>query len=417
MSSSFLILAVLVLLSAFFSASETAIVSISKSKVDELVEKKVPNAKLLKKLKNNPYRVLITLLIGSTIINTGASAYAALIFTEMLGDSGLGIATGVMTFVLLVFGEITPKSFSYHHAARISLFAARFVYLFQTIFFPIVWFFEKFVTLMHKIAGTEKAHTVTEGELVAMLRIGTEEGTIEKHERELIENVLEFNDIKVEEVMTPRVRIEALDSEMTIQEAVKFCIKHSHSRLPVYEESVDKIIGVLPVKDLLHYFDKYSAKKKIRNLKLAIPLEVPLSKKINKLFNEFQRKHVHMAIVIDEFGGTAGLVTLEDLLEEIVGEIVDEFDIEEKTIEVVDENTIIVKGNALVEDVNDFFKIKFSENERDTVNTMLVEHLHRFPRKGEKISFPDVRVFVLQMRKNLVGTVKITKIKKTSIKN
>jgi CBS domain containing-hemolysin-like protein len=409
MSSSFFILASLVLLSAFFSASETALISLSKSKVDELVEKKTKNSRLLKKLKSNPHKVLITLLIGNNVVNTAASAYAAVMFTGIFGDAGIGIATGVMTFILLVFGEITPKSFAYHHAVEISTLVVKLVYLLEILLFPIVWFFEQFTKI---ISSSKKGHTVTEGELVAMLKIGTEEGSIEKQEKELIENVLEFSDIQVEAVMTPRVAIEALDSEMTIQEAVKFSIKHSHTRLPVYDGNIDKIIGILAVKDLLKYFDKYSVKRKIKNLKLAMPLEVPLSKKINKLFSEFQRKHVHMAIVIDEFGGTAGLVTFEDLLEEIVGEIADEFDVEDKPIEIVNENTLMVKGHALVEDINDFFRIKFWKTEHDTVNTVLMEHLHRFPREGDKIKFTDIRFSVLETRKNLVEKVKITKIKR-----
>lgn len=402
-------MAFLIVLSAFFSASETALISLSKSKVNELVEKKVKNSRLLKKLKSNPHKILITILIGNNIVNTGASAYAAIVFTDIFGNAGLGIATGIMTFTLLIFGEISPKSFAYHHAVEFSLFITKIIYVLQIVLFPIVWIFERFTDIISK---KKKTHTVTEGELVAMLKIGTEEGSFDKLEKEFIENVLEFNDIQVEAVMTPRVAIEALDSEMTLQEAVNFAIKHSHSRLPVYQESVDKIIGILTVKDLLKYFDKYSVNRKLKNLKLTPHLEVPLSKKINKLFSEFQRRHIHMAIVMDEFGGTAGLVTIEDLLEEIVGEIVDEFDIEDKPIEIIDANRIIVKGHALVEDINDFFRIKFWNNEHDTMNAVLVEHLQRFPRVGDKIKFDDIRISVLEVRKNMVEKAKITRIKR-----
>lgn len=409
MYSSFLILAFLVLLSAFFSASETALISLSKSKVNELVEKKVKNSRLLKKLKSNPHKILITILIGNNVVNTAASAYAALVFTEIFGSAGLGMATGIMTFVFLLFGEISPKSFAYHHTVELSLFVVKIVYVIEIVLFPFVWFFEKITNLISK---NKKTHTVTEGELVAMLKIGAEEGAIDKLEREFIENILEFNDIQVEEVMTPRVAIEALNEEMTIGEAVKFSIKHSHTRLPVYDGSIDKIVGILAVKDLLRYYDKYSVNRKIKKLKLARPLEVPLSKKIHKLFAEFQRKHFHMAVVIDEFGGTAGLVTIEDLLEEIVGEIVDEFDIEDKPIEIVDEHSIVVKGNALIEDIHDFFRIKFWNDEHDTINTFLVEYLQRFPRKGDKIKLTDIRMSVLETSKNLVKRVKITRIKR-----
>jgi len=414
MDSNILILIALVLLSAFFSASEIALISLSKSKVNDLVGQKASNSKTLKTLKNNPHRILITVLIGNNIVNIAASSIAAVIFTEKFGSSGIGIATGVMTFVILVFGEITPKSFAQQHAEGLALFVAKPVYFLQILLFPIVWLFEKLVSAINHFFGSKKTHTVTEGEIVAMLKIGAKEGSIEKHEKELIENVLEFNDIQVEEIMTPRIAIEALNCNMTIQEAVDFVIKHTHTRIPVYKDNIDHITGVISIKDLLKYFEKYRPHRKLSTLDIPPPLEVPLSKKINNLFGEFQRRHIHMAIVIDEHGGTAGVVTLEDLLEEIVGEIVDEFDVAEKPIEIVDPVTIIAKGTALIEDINDFFRIKLGNNDRDTLNAMIIEHLHRFPREGEKITFPSAKMKILKMKKNIVDTVRITKIQKKS---
>lgn len=411
MYSDLLPLVGLIILSGVFSGSETALVSVTQSKVDELVAQKKNNAKLLKKLKSDPHKLLITVLIGNNIVNIGASAYAALVFTDLFGSSGVGIATGVMTFFILIFGEITPKSFAHEHAVTISLWIVKPIYILQYMLFPLVWFFELIVKLVSRLVGSGKTHTVTEGELVAMLKIGAQEGSIERQERELIENVLEFNDIEVEEVMTPRVTIDALNSEMTLAEAVEYAIKHSHSRLPVYRENLDSIMGILSIKELLKFYHKYSTNKKLKNLKLTRPMEVPKSKKINKLFREFQRKHVHIAIVIDEFGGTAGLVTLEDLLEEIVGEIVDESDTKESPIEVIDHNTIEVNGGTEVEYVNDHFKVKFGPYDRDTVNTWLTEHLHRFPREGEMIKFPRGRVLILEMSGNIVKKARIIKKK------
>lgn len=412
MHSQFLILLGLVVLSGISSGSETALVSLSRSKVDELVSKKVRNSRILRLLKKDPHRLLITVLIANNVINIGASAYAAIVFTEIFGSSGIGVATGVMTFFILIFGEITPKSFAHQHAVGYSLFIAKPIFILQIILFPVVWVLERVVKIVNKIVGNREAYTVTEGELVAMLKIGAQEGSIEKHEHEFIENVFEFNDIKVEEVMTPRVSIEAMHNDMTIQEAVDFVIRHSHSRIPIYEGSLDNIIGIISIKEILKYYDKYSSSKKLKNLKLSPPLEVPFSKKINNLFREFQRKHMHMAVVIDEFGGTAGLVTMEDLLEEIVGEIVDEFDMDEIPIKVIDGRNIIASGSTLVEDVNDFFKIKFGANERDTLNTYVTEYLHRFPREGETIKFPRAKVTILKMNKNVIEKVKITKLRK-----
>ena len=408
-----IVLTVLIILSAIFSGSETALVSLTKSKVAEIVSQKKRGAKFLQKLKKDPHRLLITILIGNNLVNIGASAYAAVIFTTIFKSNGVGIATGVMTFFILVFGEITPKSFAHQHAVGFSLFIARPIYLLQILLFPFVWLFEKLVKLMNRIFGTKDGYTVTEGELVEMLKIGAQEGSIEKQEQELIENVLEFNDIEVEEVMTPRVTIEALDSEMTLQEAVDFVKKHSHSRLPVYIKNLDNIIGVISIKELLKHFDECSPRKKLKTLSLSIPLEVPVSKKINKLFREFQRKHIHIAVVIDEYGGTAGLVTIEDLLEEIVGDIVDESDLHEKPIEIIDKNTLIVKGDTLVEDINDFFRIKFGKNDRDTINTLILDHIHRFPRMGEVIKFSHGKIKILEIKKNVVKSAKVTKKRPT----
>jgi putative hemolysin len=409
MSSEILFLASLVLLSGIFSGSETALVSLSPSKVDELVSKKVRNAKLLKKMKNNPHRLLITVLIGNNIVNIFSAAYAAVVFTEYFGSSGVGIATGVMTFFILIFGEITPKSFCVQHAVGVSLYMAKLIYFLQLFLFPLVWSFEKIVFCVNRVFGAGNTTTVTEGELVAMLKIGAQEGSIEKQEKELIENVLEFNDIEAEEVMTPRVAIDAMDEEMTIEQAIDFVIHHSHTRIPIYCETIDNIVSIISIKKLLKFSQELKPSTKLKQLQLTSPLEIPFSKKINKLFREMQRKHVHIAIVIDEHGGTSGLVTMEDLLEEIVGEIVDEHDIDETPIEIIDSRTIITTGKTLVEDVNDFFRMKFSANERDTINTLVTEHLHRFPQEGETIEFPRGKIQVLEMGKNVIRKVKITK--------
>ncbi len=410
--SQLLILFGLVILSGIFSGSETALVSVSQSKVDELVSKKARNSKILKKLKKDPHKLLITVLICNNIINVGASAYAAIVFTEIFGSSGLGIATGIMTFFILIFGEIAPKSFAHEHSTYFSLWIAKPIYALQFLLFPLVWLFDHIVDFFNKLVGGKKSFTVTEGELIAMLKIGEKEGSIEKKEKEFIENVLEFNDIQVKEVMTPRIAIEAMSSKITIQEAVEFFIKHSHSRIPIYENNLDNIIGIITLKEILKYYDTLSPNKQLKNLDISKPLEVPFSKKINKLFSEFQKKHIHIAIVIDEFGGVAGLVTLEDLLEEIVGEIADEFDKKEAPIEIKDNKTIIASGKTLMEYIDDFLKVKISRNERDTINTFITQHLHRFPQEGEVIKFPRAVITVLSMKKNLVDKVQIKKINK-----
>ena len=325
----------------------------------------------------------------------------------MFEDSGVGIATGLMTFLILIFGEITPKAFAHENASFIALHVARPVRYLQILLWPVVWFFERIVDLVNKIMGVEKEYSVTEGELVAMLKIGAKEGSIEKQEKEFIENVLDFNDIKVEEVMTPRVAIDALNIDMTLSEAIDFAIQHPHSRLPVCDGDMDHIVGVLTIKNLLQFYKDYSGHKKLSNLTIPRQLEVPYSKTIDSVFKDFQNQRVHMAIVIDEFGGTAGLITMEDVLEEIVGDIHDETDLVERPFEVVNAKTIIVSGDVELEVINDFFKQEFGPNDHDTVNSLVTDKLERFPRQDEIVKFEKGTVKVLELDGNVIKRARV----------
>ncbi|MBD3156788.1 DUF21 domain-containing protein, partial [Candidatus Peregrinibacteria bacterium] len=359
------------------------------------------------------HRLLITILIGNNLVNIGASVLATVIFTQAFGSSGLGIATGVMTLFILIFGEITPKSFATKYSVRLSLIAARPLYIMQILFSPIIWFLDKIVSFLIKRLGSDIAEQqVSEEEIKAIIDIGAEEGSILKAEKELLQNVLRFNDIKVEDVMTPRVSIDALPIESTLQETIDFVIRKSHSRIPVYKETIDHIVGIITLKDVLILSEKHHAHKKLENVELKKPIVVPRSKKIDILFKEFQHARTHLAIVIDEYGGTAGIVTLEDLLEEIVGEIIDESDIEEMPIKKVSDYEIIAHGITKLEDINDYLNIKIRGNEKDPISGYILDKLHRFPQEGEKIKLPHATVKILKMHDNKIVRVRIEKKKK-----
>lgn len=410
MTAQIIILLALLVLSGFFSGSETAIIATSEAKVRNLVDQKKRGAKVLKMLKEDPHRLLITILIGNNLVNIGASVLATVIFTKLLGDSGLGIATGVMTFLVLVFGEITPKSFATKYSAQMSLMVARPLYILQIIFSPIIWILDKIVKVLIKWMGSDvREEQISEEEIKAFIDMGAEKGSIEKRERELLKNVLQFNDIEVEEVMTPRVSIETLPIESTLQEAIDFAIQKSHSRIPVYKDTIDNIVGIITIKDILMLSEKYNDNKKLENLELKKPLIVPVSKKIDVLFREFQKARTHLAIVIDEYGGTAGLVTLEDLLEEIVGEIIDESDIEEMPISAVSDYEIEAHGVTKLEDINDYLGIKLHGNEKEPISALILDKLHRFPREGEIVKFPHAKVKVLKMHDNQIMRVAVIK--------
>lgn len=412
MTSTIVFLIALLILSGFFSGSETAIISLNNAKVRSLKHQKLTGSQLLFSLKKNPHRLLITILIGNNLVNIGASVIAAALFTELFGSQGLGIATGVMTFFVLIFGEIVPKSFATKYATRIALFAAYPLYVLQIIFAPFIWFFDKIVkVLMHKFGASMASDRVSEEEIKALIDISAEEGAIEKREKELIKNVLRFNDIEVSEVMTPRVAVDAISANATLQEAIDFVIKKSHSRIPVYDKTIDNILGIVTVKDVLLLSEKYNVNKKLHNLELKKPIVVPESKKIDALFKEFQKERQHIAIVIDEYGGTTGIVTLEDLLEEIVGEIIDEFDVEESPIKKLAEDEIMACGTTRLEHINQHFNITIKGNENKPLSGFILEKLHRFPEEGEEIKLPQAILKVVKMHKNKILKVKIKKTK------
>lgn len=410
MTAQILTLLVLLILSGFFSGSETAIISISDAKVRSLLKEKKRGSGTLNLLKQNPHKLLITILIGNNLANIGASVLATVLFTQIFGSSGLGIATGVMTLLILVFGEITPKSFATKYSVGISLFVAKPLYFLQIIFSPIIWVMDKLVKFLIGIMGSEyNDEGVSEEEIKALIELGAEKGSIEKREKELLKNILQFNDITVEEVMTPRVSMETLPVESTLQEAIDFVIKKSHSRIPLYKDTIDNVVGLVTIKDVLMLSEQFHDNKKLENCELKQPLVVPVSKKIDVLFREFQKARTHLAIVLDEYGGTAGLVTLEDLLEEIVGEIIDESDIEEMPISKVSEYEIEAHGVTKLEDINDYLGINLKGNGKEAISALILDKLHRFPKEGEIVEFPHAKVKILKMHDNKIMRVSVEK--------
>lgn len=410
---SVIILIALLLLAAFFSAAETSLVSLSPARIRDMVEKKIPGAAMLHRLKSKPHRLLITILIGSNLVNVGASVYATLVFEQLLGSSALGIITGVLTLLILVFGEIVPKSLAQTYSKTVALFAAPFLQILLLIFTPAVWILDLLVKTMLKVVGRgEKQLNITEDELKAFVSIGAEEGTIEKDEQEMIENVLEFGDTRVEEVMVPRVEIKAVPLDATIKEVVDFMMEHRHSRIPVYEETIDDVVGMITVKDMLGHLHNGTTALTLSELPLMKALKVPASQKINQLFDEFQKRHIHIAIVLDEHGGTAGLITLEDILEELVGEIEDEFDEEEEeNVTKIGNSEVAATGKALIEEINELLNIEIDAPEHKTISYYITERLGRFPRQGEIIEEDDFRVTVDEMNKHTITKVSIEKLR------
>lgn len=385
-SSSVILLLVLILLSGFFSGSETALVSLSPAKVRTLVEKNFRFAHVIASLKHRPDHLLITILIGNNVVNIGASVMATAVAQDAFGSQVLGYVVGIMTFLILVFGEIIPKTLAQRFNVFVSQLSAPILVFLQYVLYPVIWLLERFTRFFVWLLGKERFKSVTEEEVIAMLNIGHEEGEFNQQESEFIQNIFEFSDTTAEEIMINRNEIEAFPADLTLEKALKSITKSSHSRIPVFEQSIDNIIGYTTIKDLLKMSRrKTNVKKKLSELKLHNILFFPVTKPINTIFRNFQKKRVHIAVILDEFGSTAGLITIEDVLEEIVGEIVDESDVDQKLVKKTGKNTFHVQANISLEELFTFYEFETDVPSHKTLAFLIIKKLGAFPREGEKI--------------------------------
>lgn len=403
LETNILILAVLILLSAFFSSTETAMFSLSHIKARYLLEQKKKGAKTLNKLKDNSQRLLITILIGNNVVNIGASAFATSIAIGFLKNNAVGIVTGVMTLILLTFGEIIPKSIATKHNESISLVVAKPILVLQTILFPLVVIFE---LMTNKLTGKVKKPLVTEKELIAAVNIGEKEGEINEAEREMIHRIFKFNDIPVEKVMTPLPDIASVNAKAKIKDIIKTLLNKPYSRIPVYKKQEHNIIGILFLRDVMKAMTKKKNHKSVKTI-MQKPLFVPDTKKIDSMLRFFQNHKQHMAIVVDEYGAVRGLVTIEDVLEEIVGEILDETDKIEPLFVKLSRNSYLVKGNRDIEELNKKFKLGIKSKNFDTVSGYITSTLGKIPKHGEKINRKKFAFIVKEVGQKRVTSVKL----------
>lgn len=405
------VLFVLLFLSGFFSGSETALISLNKFRVRKLVEENARNADVVERLLKNPDKLLATILVGNNVVNIAAAAIATSLAIELFGNAGIGIATGVVTFFVLVFGEITPKGLATKNAEKISLRVAKPIEFLVMILYPVVEALEFITNPLLKILGGEtkkKAPFITEAELRMLVDVGEEEGVIEKEEADMIESVFEFGDTAASEVMTPRVDMELIDIEADINDAVHLVIESRHSRIPVFEGNIDTIVGVLYSRDLLGLLKEGKLVTAIKDAMRSVYF-VPETKKLDDLLREFQSKKIQVAIVIDEYGGTAGMITLEDVIEEIVGEIADVHDMDDALIQMIEEKIAIVDAKASIDEVNDVLDINLPEEDFDSIGGLILGRLEKIPKEGEELSVDDVDLIVETMGGNRILKVKIIK--------
>lgn len=403
------ILVILVILSAFFSGIETALMSLNKLKVRSLVKQKRKGAEALQRIKQDPNKLIITILIGNNLVNIGAASFATFVFTDLFGSSGVGIATGTMTFLILVFGEITPKTFASQNAERVSLIVARPVELLSRVLSPFVKFFAVISSIMSRLLRTKEERQVSEEELKAIVTMGREEGILNREAAAMMQNILEFEGTKVTKIMTPDANIEMIDGKSKLKDIINFIIKKPYSRYPVYSGNRDKIIGILDIDDVLKYTKTRNFEVKIRNI-VRKPYFVPESKEIDDLLFEFEGKKTPIAIVVNEYGHVSGLVTVEDILEEIVGEIFDKSRRGSVYIKKISSKLARVDAKASIEEINKVLNLGIEEGRFNTLAGFIENKLQRIPRRNERIKLRNVVIEIDKVDKQGIKGVKIIKV-------
>ena len=396
--------------SAFFSASETALIALSKGRAKALLKERRQGARSLFILKSKPQKMLIAILIGNNLVNIGASAIATVIATRTLGSIGPGIAVGVLTVLVLIFGEITPKSLATRYSERISLVVSPIVLWFQRTIYPLISLFEVISDVAGKAAiSSEEDPTVTESELISIVGYGEEEGTIEQGERVLIERAFALSDLTVADVMTPRHKVFTYDGRRPVSQALEDLKETPYSRIPLFAEDPDEIQKILYLRDLMVAVISKQTQIPVGEIGRDAKF-VPNTQPVTDTISGFRKEQQHMAIVVDEHGTMEGVVTFEDLLEELVGEIYDESD--QKPVEFVELglNKISVDGTAEVRLIEEYFDTELPGKSTDTINRWILDHTERIPITGETFALDDFEVLVKSASRRRIHEVTIERL-------
>ena len=398
----------MVFLSAFFSSSETALVTVNKIRMKNLAENGDKRAARVLKVTSDSGKMLSAILIGNNIVNIFASSLATILAVDIWGDIGSGIATGALTFVILIFGEVTPKTMATIKADKFALAIAGIIDVLMFVLTPVIFIINNLasgVLLLLRVNPNEADKAMTEDEIRTIVDESQESGAIEDEEREMIHNVFDFGDSLAKEVMIPRIDMTFVEADTTLEEFIEIYRENKYTRYPVYEESTDYVIGIINMKDvLLHHGEDFSIRKIIRE-----PYFTYEHKNTADLFIEMRKASIPLAIVLDEYGVTAGMITLEDLLEEIVGEIRDEYDSdEEDAIEQLSEYEYLILGSTNLDDVNDALDLEFESDDYDTIGGYCLQLLDHLPEENETIfTEDDVVIKIKEVDKNRIEKIYI----------
>ena len=396
---------------AALSSVEASFISANRYKIRSLIEKNDRRARILKKILDEPDRLFSAVIVSANLLTIFATSLGTLVAVRMMGGKGVIVATIVMTFLTVILGELTPKTLALAHADEFALSLARPVQLYMKVIYPMVWLFSRLLRLMGMKREPLPSY-LTVDEIKAAITIGEETGTLEEEEKALLHRVFEFGDMMVSEVMVPRTEIVSIPSTASMSAAMELVRQEGYSRYPVIGESVDDISGILYVKDILIKMVEGRIKEDTPVTEIMRePYFVPENKMLSALLDEMQKKKFQIAVVIDEYGGTDGLITFEDIVEEIVGGLQDEFeDIEaKKEVEIIDERTFIVSGQTDMDEVNGLVGVEI-KSEFHTLGGFVFGLFGRLPKVGEQIRYQDLRFLILEMEERKIERVKITKL-------
>ncbi|MBI5027157.1 MAG: HlyC/CorC family transporter [Nitrospirae bacterium] len=413
---SLIIIVVCLVIVAVLSGSEASFIAVNKIRIRNLIEKGDSKAKAVQRILEQHDRFFSAVILSGNLFTVLATALGTALAMSWFGKDGIVIATVVMTFLTVVFGELAPKTFAVTHSERVSLFLSKPIEIYIRLISPLVWIFTKSSNWIIKLFGGEEKPIVpfiTEEDIKTMISIGKEEGALEEEKKEMLHRVFEFGDKMVSEAMVPRTEIVAIPEDATVADALSLVSKEGYSRYPVIKDTVDNITGMLYVKDILIKMaeEKVEPDTSISSF-IREAYYIPESKMVTELLDEMQKKKLQIAIIMDEYGGTAGLITLEDLMEEIVGGLQDEFEaIEaEKEVEVIDEKTFIVSGSTGIDEVNELVGVDLKSEEFHTVGGLLFGLFGHLPKVGEQLRYHGIKFLVLEMDGKKVEKIRVTKI-------
>ncbi|WP_049924466.1 hemolysin family protein [Halopiger djelfimassiliensis] len=409
--------AILIGLSGFFSSSEIAMFNLPKHRLEGMIEDEVRGARLVKTLKDDPHRLLVTILVGNNIVNIAMSSIATAILSIHFGGlAGVLLATFGITALVLLFGESVPKSYAVENTESWAVRISKPLKATEYLLFPLIVLFDYLTRQVNRLIGSTGAIEspyVTRDEIQEMIESGEREGVLEEEEHEMLTRIFRFNNTIVKEVMTPRLDMTAVPKDADIDEAIETCIQSGHARIPVYEGSLDNVLGVVHIRDLvrdLNYGETSSDDLELADL-IQPTLHVPESKNVDELLTEMRENRMHMAIVIDEFGTTEGLVTMEDMIEEIIGEILEGG--EEQPIEEIDPDTVLVRGEVNIEDVNEALEIDLPEGEEfETIAGFIFNRAGRLVEEGEEIEYDGVRITVEDVENTRIMKARLHKLER-----